>query len=111
MGKALVFAGIVLAFGVMKLRLDTAQAQLEKSRLEAFVLQNANQKQQAAIKTLLDNHQKQNRLLSEYEQEKRQTEQNLAAVKERLRVMNDNESSVWKKQSLPQGIKTLLQKE
>lgn len=108
-GKALVFGCVLLAFFVLKLRLDTAQAQLEKSRLEVSGLQHANQKQHAAIQTLLENQQKQNQILADYEQEKRQAEQNLAVVKERLRVLNDNESAVWKKQSLPRGIKALLQ--
>lgn len=110
-GKALVLGCVFLAFWVLKLRLDAAQARLEQSRLEVSVLHNANQKQQAAIQTLLENQQKQNQILADYEQEKRQTEQNLEAVKERLRAMDDNESAVWKKKQLPEPIRLLLTRE
>lgn len=110
-GKVLAVVLIGAAFFLLKLRLDVANAQLEKSRLEASVLQNANQKQHAAIQILLENAQKQNQLLADYEQEKRQAEQNLVAAKERLRAMDDNESAAWKKQNIPQGIRALLQKE
>lgn len=110
-GKALVLGCVFLAFFVLKLKLDAAQARLEKSRLEVSVLQNSNQKQHFAIQTLLQNQQKQNELLAEYEKTRQQTEKNLAERKEQLRTMKDNESVVWKKQQLPEPIRLMLTRE
>lgn len=110
-GKALVLGCVFLAFLVLKLRLDAAQARLEQSRLEVSVLQAANQKQYAAIQTLLQNQQKQNELITAYEQAKREAENSLADRKKQLRNMKDNESDVWKKQKLPEPIRIMLTRE
>lgn len=107
-GKALVLGCVFLAFFVMKLRLDTAQAELEKSRLEISVLQNGNEKQRRAIETLLEAQQKQNEALSEYERQKREEERRLSQTKEKLQKIGDNESVNWKKQKLPENIRQIL---
>lgn len=110
-GKALVLGCVFLAFLVLKLRLDTAQARLKQSRLEVSVLQAANQKQYAAIQTLLENQQKQNELITAYEQAKREAENSLAKQKKSLKNLSDTESTAWKKQELPKTIRLLLTRE
>lgn len=110
-GKALVLGCVFLAFFVMKLRLDTAQAELEKSRLEISALQNGNEKQRRAIETLLEAQQKQNEALFEYERQKREEEKRLSQTKEKLHGIRDNESQNWKTQKLPQAIRQMLAKE
>lgn len=107
-GKALMLGCVFLAFFVMKLRLDTAQAELEKSRLEISVLQNGNEKQRQAIKTLLEAQQRQNEALSEYERKKQDSETQVIQAKEKLQKIGDNESINWKKQKLPENIRQIL---
>lgn len=107
-GKALVLGCVFLAFFVLKLRLDTAQARLEKSRLEVSVLQAANEKQHAAIQTLLQNQQKQNELLAEYEKAKQQAENSLVKQKKSLKSLSDTESTVWKKEKIPPAVLDIL---
>lgn len=107
-GKALVLGCVCLAFFVLKLRLDTAQARLEKSRLEVSALQSANEKQHAAIQTLLQNQQKQNELITAYEQSKREAENSLAKQKKNLKKLSDTESSAWKKEKIPAAVLKVL---
>lgn len=110
-GKALVLGGIFLAFFVLKLRLDAAQAELEQSRLEVSVLQNSNQKQHFAIQTLLQNQQKQNELITVYEQAKREAENSLAKQKKSLKNLSDTESTAWKNSKIPAAVLKFLRGE
>lgn len=107
-GKALVLGCVFLAFFVLKLRLDTAQARLEKSRLEVSALQSANEKQHAAIQTLLQNQQKQNELITAYEQAKREAENSLAKQKKSLKNLSDTESTAWKNAKIPPAVLKVL---
>lgn len=107
-GKILLACFIGSAFFVLKLRLDTAQARLEKSRLEVSVLQAANQKSELAVKELEKTVKRKEEALLFYAKEQ---ENALKKIKEKeilLQKAKDKESLLWKNQKIPPAVLEVL---
>lgn len=107
-GKILLVFLIGFAFFVLKLRLDTAQARLEQSRLEVSVLQAANQKNAAAVRELEETVKRQEDALLFYA---KQQENALKKIKEKeilLQKAKDTESMLWKNAKIPPAVLEVL---
>lgn len=107
-GKLLIIGIVVSGFYIMKIQLDTMQAKLLLKEQEIAILQNKNKQQHEAINRLLAFTQKQDEVLTNYEQDKEQIAKTLQQKENIIRQYNDEKSQNWKKQNLPDTILSVL---
>lgn len=107
-GKLFIIGIVVSGFYIMKIQLDTMQAKLLLKEQEIAMLQNKNKQQHEAINRLLAFTQKQDEVLTSYEQDKEQIAKTLQQKENIIRQYNDEKSKNWKKQNLPDTILSVL---
>ena len=107
-GKLLILGIVASGLYIMKMQLDTMQAKLLLKEQEIAILQNKNKQQHEAINRLLAFTQKQDEVLTNYEQDKEQIAKTLQQKENIIRQYNDEKSQNWKKQNLPNTILSVL---
>lgn len=107
-GKLLIIGIVASSLYIMKMQLDTMQAKLLLKEQEIAILQNKNKQQHEAINRLLAFTQKQDEVLTNYEQDKEQIAKTLQQKENIIRQYNDEKSQNWKKQNLPDTILSVL---
>ncbi len=105
-GKLLIIGIVASSLYIMKMQLDTMQAKLLLKEQEIAILQNKQQHE--AINRLLAFTQKQDEVLTNYEQDKEQIAKTLQQKENIIRQYNDEKSKNWKKQNLPDTILSVL---
>ncbi len=107
-GKLLIIGIVASSLYIMKMQLDTMQAKLLLKEQEIAILQNKNKQQHEAINRLLAFTQKQDEVLTNYEQDKEKIAKTLQQKENIIRQYNDEKSQNWKKQNLPDTILSVL---
>ncbi len=108
LGKIAILGILSAIIFIMKIQIDKIQAKLLLKEQEIAVLQNKNKQQHDAINRLLTFGQKQDEVLTSYEQDKERIAKALQQKEYIIRQQNDEKSQNWKKQNLPDSILSVL---
>lgn len=111
LGKALLVGAVLLALFVMKLRLDAANAKLEKSQMQISVLESVNAENRKSFAELQSAFQQQEQALLAYEKERQGLQEKIRQKELVIKKLRDTDSLVWKNTPVPQAVKTVLREE